>query len=219
MIRSSAFYVESKLSDADEKISKHLQRIEQQVRICDSIVNELLEYTRERQSDMIEGELNPWLEEVLDQTTIPEPVSLVCDISAVLPMVCFDKEKMRRVVINMVENAIQAVLARQESMKDKDRPYQPQVKLSTSVVENSVRIAVEDNGIGMDEETAARVFEPLFTTRARGTGLGLAIVKKIVEEHGGTVSLESEPDRGTKATVVIPSGPQWPQEFANGKSR
>jgi signal transduction histidine kinase len=78
------------------------------------------------------------------------------------------------------------------------------VKLATSVVENGISIEVEDNGIGMDEETAAQAFEPLFTTKARGSGLGLAIVKKIIEEHGGSVSLDSEPDRGTKATVVIP---------------
>ncbi|MEE9402906.1 MAG: ATP-binding protein, partial [Desulfobacteria bacterium] len=88
--------------------------------------------------------------------------------------------------------------------KQEDELYQPQVKLATSVVENGVSIEVEDNGIGMDEETAARVFEPLFTTRARGSGLGLAIVQKIVEEHGGSVSLKSKPDRGTKAIVVVP---------------
>ncbi len=63
---------------------------------------------------------------------------------------------------------------------------------------------MEDNGIGMDEETGRQAFEPLFTTRARGTGLGLAIVKKVVEEHGGSVSLKSEPNRGTKVTVVVP---------------
>jgi len=78
------------------------------------------------------------------------------------------------------------------------------VKVSTSTVENGVCIEVEDNGIGMDEETAGWAFGPLFTTRARGTGLGLAIVKKIVEEHGGTVSFNSDPNRGTKVTVVIP---------------
>ncbi len=83
-----------------------------------------------------------------------------------------------------------------------------QVKVATSMVEEGVCIEVEDNGIGMDEETAGHVFEPLFTTKARGTGLGLAIVKKIVEEHGGAVSLESEPDRGTRAAVVIPVQPQ-----------
>ncbi len=60
----------------------------------------------------------------------------------------------------------------------------------------------------MDAETARCAFEPLFTTKARGSGLGLAIVQKIVEEHGGSVTLESEPDRGTRATVVIPVQPQ-----------
>ena len=59
---------------------------------------------------------------------------------------------------------------------------------------------------GMDDKTAGRAFEPLFTTSARGTGLGLAIVRKIVEEHGGHVSLDSTQNRGTKVTLVIPAG-------------
>jgi signal transduction histidine kinase len=119
-------------------------------------------------------------------------------------MVPFDRDKLQRVVINLVNNATQAVIERQEKLKEEDGPYQPEVKLATSMVENGICIAVEDNGIGMDEETGRQVFEPLFTTRARGSGLGLAIVQKIVEEHGGSVSLDSEPDRGTKAVVVIP---------------
>jgi signal transduction histidine kinase len=120
---------------------------------------------------MVEGEINHWLEEVLDQITIPEPVSLVCDMSPGLPRVPFDRDKLHRVVINLVNNAVQAVIERQERFKQEDELYQPQVKLATSVVE-------------------------------------LAIVKKIVEEHGGSVTLESEPDRGTRATVVIPVQPQ-----------
>ena len=58
---------------------------------------------------------------------------------------------------------------------------------------------------GIADETAMRAFEPLFTNWARGTGLGLAIVKKIVDEHSGSVSLESIPDHGTKVTIVIPT--------------
>ena len=203
VIRSSTFYLERKLSDADEKIAKHLQRIEEQVGLCDSIVDELLEYTRGRQSNMVEEELNPWLEKVLDQTAIPEQVAMIRELSPGLLMVRFDKEKMRRVVINLVENALQAVIARQERLKKEDDPYQPQMKVSTSITDNGVCVEVEDNGSGMDDETARRAFEPLFTTRARGTGLGLAIVKKIVDEHGGRVELSSEPDRGTKVIVVI----------------
>jgi len=204
VIRSSSFYVESKLSDVDEKITKHLKRIEEQVGLCDSIIGDLFEYTRGRRSDMLEGELNPFLEEVLDGMTFPEPVQILREMAPDLPMVRFDRKKLQRVVNNLVTNAIQAVVVRQEGWKNEERSYQPQVKLATSVVDNGVSIEVEDNGTGMDEETAARVFEPLFTTRARGTGLGLAIVKKIVDEHGGSISLQSELDRGTKAIVAIP---------------
>ncbi len=144
------------------------------------------------------------MERVLDEILIPGEVSVVRELYPGLPMVRFDREKLQRVVINLVNNAAQAVIERHERFKQEDELYRPQVKVATSLVEDGVSIEVEDNGIGMDEETAARAFEPLFTTRARGTGLGLAIVKKIGEEHGGTVSLDSEPGRGTSATVVIP---------------
>ena len=204
VIRSSAYYLDSKLRDADEKILKHLQRIEEQVGLCDSIVNDLLEYTRGRRSEMLEGELNPFLEEVLDQIAIPEQVSLDRELYPGLPMVSFDRDRLQRVVINLVNNAVQAVIERQERCQEEEGLYRPQVKLATSMVEDGVCIEVEDNGIGMDDEIARQAFEPLFTTRSRGTGLGLAIVKKIVEEHGGRVGLSSEQDRGTKATVVIP---------------
>ncbi len=204
VIRSSAYYLDSKLRNADEKILKHLQRIEQQVGHCDFIVDELLEYTRGRRSEMRKVALNPWLEGELDQIEMPDQVRLDYEPSPDIPMVHFDQEKMRRVVINLVENALQAIIARQEGLNKEDDPYQPQVKVSTSITDNGVCIEVGDNGIGMDAETVNQAFEPLFTTRARGTGLGLAIVKKIVEEHGGTVSLHSGPNRGTKVTLLIP---------------
>jgi signal transduction histidine kinase len=167
VIRSSAFYLQRKLGHADKKITKHLNRVEKQVDLCDSIVDELLEYTRGRHSEATQGEINQLLEKVLEEMATPEQVTLVGELSPELPMVFFDRDKIRRVVI---------------------------------VIE------VEDNGIGMDDKIARRAFEPLFTTSARGTGLGLAIVRKIVEEHGGHVSMDSTPNRGTKVTLVIPAG-------------
>ena len=204
VIRSSAFYLNGRLGNVDEKTRKHLDRIEQQVGHCDSIVDELLEYTRGRRSAMVVGNLNLWLEEILDQIETPQSVKLIRDLSPELPKTRFDRDKMRRVVINLVTNAVQAVRSREEGRKEEGGQYHPEVRVATSAVNNGVCVSVEDNGKGMDVETMNRAFEPLFTTRARGSGLGLAIVKKIVEEHGGTVSLDSEPERGTKATVVIP---------------
>ncbi len=206
VIRSSAFYLQRKIGGAvDEKTAKHLNRIEEQVSLCDTIVGDLLEFTRGRHSEAIHGEINPLLEKVLEEMATPEQVTLVGDFSPELPMVFFDRDKMRRVVINLVQNAFTAVTMRREKWDKGESPYQPLVKVTSLKADNGIRIEVEDNGTEMDDETARRAFEPLFTTWARGTGLGLAIVKKIVEEHGGSVSLESIPDHGTKVTVILHS--------------
>jgi len=69
-------------------------------------------------------------------------------------------------------------------------------------------LAVEDNGIGMTEFTRRRIFERFFTTKSsKGTGLGLAVVKKIVDEHGGTIEVESAPERGSTFSIRIPREP------------
>jgi len=205
VIRTSAFYLMKKVDISDEKVLKHLQRIELQVGLCNSIIGELLEYTRGKRSAAVKGEINPWLEETLDQITVTDQVSLVRRLAPVLPAVHFDRDKMRRVLINLVENAIQAVMERQVAANEEKRLYRPEIIVNTARAENGVRIDVEDNGIGMDLRTSERAFEPLFTTRARGTGLGLAIVRKIIDEHGGSVSLRSRPDSGTTVTLIIPS--------------
>lgn len=70
-----------------------------------------------------------------------------------------------------------------------------------------VRIVVDDNGIGMSREVLGRAFEPFYTTKAKGTGLGLAICRRIVDSHGGKITLESEPGRGTRVTVELPDRP------------
>jgi signal transduction histidine kinase len=134
-----------------------------------------------------------------------EQVSVVRDLAGNLPIIYFDKEKMRRVVINLVENSVQAVLARR--IVEEGDSYRPWVCVRTSLTDTGLRIDVEDNGIGMNDDTAGHAFEPLFTTRARGTGLGLAIVRKIIQEHGGSVSLTTAPNRGTTVTLVLPSEP------------
>jgi Na+/proline symporter/signal transduction histidine kinase len=210
VISFSTYYISHSLKVIDQKIRKHLDRIEQQVGICDSIIGELLEYTRGDRSEVTQGDINPWLEEILDQMRVPDKVHLDRNPSPGLPRVYFDEKKMRRVLINLVENAFQAVLARQEH--ETDRSYRPAVRISTALRGDRIAVEVKDNGTGMDPQTLARAFDPLFTTRARGTGLGLAIVRKIVEEHGGYVTQTSEKNLGTTSTVFIPARPQAHRE-------
>jgi signal transduction histidine kinase len=148
-------------------------------------------------------ELNPWLENVVDRMVESEAVELEKELSPDLPRISFDPEKMERVVVNLINNALQAVSARQEKCIERGEVYGPVVKVMTRQWKGRICLEVTDNGMGMDRKTAEKAFEPLFTTRARGTGLGLANVMKIVAEHGGEVFLESRPGEGTTVAVML----------------
>jgi PAS domain S-box-containing protein len=212
VIRASAFYLQRKIPDAGDTVTKHLTRINEQVSISNGIVDDLLEYTRGQQTEKETGEINPWLQELLDEfKDLPEG-EVVCELAPDLPLVSFDRDKMRRVVVNLVTNALQAVSAKKDQTAAASDNYRPQVRISARCGHDGVILLVEDNGIGMDAETQKRAFEPLFTTRARGTGLGLAIVEKIVAEHGGAVTLKSSRNEGSAVGFVLPivEGPSSP---------
>jgi len=103
-----------------------------------------------------------------------------------------DAEQLRRVVINLIGNAMDAV-----GGTDRDKP-RILVAMGENLAGTEVWVRIEDNGPGMDEEQRDRVFNPFFTSKEHGTGLGLAIVKRIVEAHGGTIELASRIGEGTE---------------------
>ncbi|MFZ1984083.1 MAG: ATP-binding protein [Desulfatitalea sp.] len=165
---------------------------------------DLLEYTQGRSVSFVKADLTPWLAKVVDQFQESEEISITKDFCTDLPAVTHDQGKMRRVIINVMDNALQAVRARVQVEKTAGAAFTPRIIVKIEGDGAKVVIHVSDNGTGMSEETRARAFEPLFTTRARGTGLGLANVKKIVDEHGGHVSLESRLSEGTHLTITLP---------------
>jgi signal transduction histidine kinase len=210
VIRSSNFYLQRKTKEQDEKTLKHFRRIEEQVALCDTIVGDLLEYTRSRRLNMARQALESWLPQVVEQMQESEGLAIGLRISADLPPWPHDREKMRRVVVNVLDNALQAVRDQEKALKA-DCGYRPTVCLEAERQTDSVVLTIIDNGAGMDAETCRRAFEPLFTTRARGTGIGLANVKKIVKEHGGHIELESSPGQGTRMRIVLPPDPSDPK--------
>lgn len=122
----------------------------------------------------------------------------------------WDVDQLRQVFVNLLANAIDAspenspVTLYAERAKS-DGAIQPGNGNLKQAAHNSIaRIRIEDHGSGMDEKTRARIFEPFFSTKKRGTGLGLAIVKQIIEQHGGTISVESRPGEGTRFTIDLP---------------
>jgi PAS domain S-box-containing protein len=203
VIRSSNFYLQRRNQDTDEKTLKHFRRIDEQVSLCDTIVGDLLEYTRGRSASLVYQALDSWLPKVIEQMQEIWGLEIGLRIAEDLPTWPHDREKMRRVVVNVLDNALQAVQSKQETPKG-DPAYQPCVSLEAAKQADSVVLRCIDNGIGMDAQTCRRAFEPLFTTRARGTGIGLANVKKIVDEHRGRIELQSCPGQGTRISIFLP---------------
>ena len=80
-----------------------------------------------------------------------------------------------------------------------------QIDVQTTFGGDRVTLAVIDTGKGMDERARKKAFEPFFSTKSNGSGLGLPTVRKIIEAHGGTIACESEPGKGTKFTIELPT--------------
>lgn len=204
VIRSSNFFLQRKIKNRDEKVDKHFKRIDEQISLCEAIVADLLAYTRGSDVNLVKKNISSWLLEVIEQLAEQKNIVVKLQMASDLPEVPHDEEKMRRVLLNLLINAGQAVNAKAETMQAEGRDYSPQVRLEIYPEIEGIAIVVSDNGVGMDAETKGHAFEPLFTTRARGTGLGLAIVKKIVEDHGGSLTLKSRPGEGTQIKFLLP---------------
>ncbi|MFV2039211.1 MAG: nitrogen regulation protein NR(II), partial [Acidimicrobiales bacterium] len=131
----------------------------------------------------------------------PAGTEFVVDLGDV-PLVACGLGLMQQVVLNLLVNAIDAI---DDRLRDVPR-HTGKIVVATSFDQSWVKIAVRDNGVGMDADVMAQAMEPFFTTKAegRGTGQGLSLVRDIMSQHGGTVNLESTVDQGTTATVHLP---------------
>src|SRR6266542_1877776 len=114
-----------------------------------------------------------------------------------LPLVMADRDTLRSVFTNLVINGLQAIDGGSGNIS---------IKLS-SAEGNRVRVEISDTGRGIAPEDISKVFEPYYSTKETGTGLGLAIVRKVIEDHGGTVSVRSKPGSGTTFTIILPVKP------------
>ena len=121
-----------------------------------------------------------------------------------------DPNQVRRILVNLVENAVDAV--RGEEAEGDGRPRRGRVTIYVRRMRRSVKVTVKDNGPGIPEDVRERVYEPFFTSKAGGSGLGLYLVREIALASGGALTLSSAPGRGTSVSI------RWPhaQEGANG---
>jgi len=182
-----------------ETLERLTATIIQQVDTMKSMVNTFSDYARPPKINPETTDLNDLVRGVVDlfKSGYPE-TKFELGLDDNLPEIPADASRLRQVINNLVKNAIEASARAQEAI------VTVHTDLFSSESGTYVEIRVEDRGDGIDEALFDNIFEPYVTNKTRGTGLGLAIVKKIVEEHGGMVSLENNAGPGAAAIIRLP---------------
>lgn len=190
---------------ADDRLHRQLDTADREVSAATLIVSDLLEFSRPRAANPVPVDVTELLAEAVSVAPPPSGIEVVnasAGEGGGLPPAVADRDQLRQVVLNLLTNAYEAM------------PTGGTVRLAAreaagagAGADAAVEITVSDTGAGMDEQTRAQVFEPFFSQKTKGTGLGLAVSKRIVDQHGGTLTLISQPGQGCTAVVRLPLTP------------
>jgi two-component system sensor histidine kinase HydH len=182
--------------DADSAVSHELAGfISTEVDRTNSLVTRFLDFARPLELHLEKTEIAEVIDEAIAQVekhTPPLDVSIYKNYSPDIPALLFDRQLIERVLYNLILNAAQA------------SPPRGSVTVKTRLLDDTVEINVIDRGSGIAPKDRESIFNPFFTTKSSGVGLGLAIVSKIVDEHGGQITVESEPGAGSVFHVFLP---------------
>ncbi len=202
-IGPSLYVLRTLIPDADTRVSGIIDRIERNVGRCDHIISDMLDFARQRELSPRLTDGNACIREQLSDYQPPHGVALALRLDPAPVAVALDVDSVRRALVNVIENACHAVLAKQES--GAGDAFTPSVQLRTHIAhDDHFAVVIEDNGCGMSEEVLQRIFEPLYSTKNFGVGLGMIIVKNILDRHGGSIEVVSEPGAGSTFTLRFP---------------
>ena len=204
------------LDETIEMLSGNLEKIAEHGRRADNIVKSMLEHSRGVSGERREVDLNGLIDEALNLAyhgaRAQDPsfnITMERDFDAALRPIELVPQDMTRVFLNLFGNGFYA--ANKRALADGDAAFRPVLRVATHDDGGSVEIKVRDNGIGISPDIKDKLFQPFFTTKptGEGTGLGLSISYDIVtQEHGGTISVESEAGGFTEFTIRLPRGGQ-----------
>ncbi len=188
------YKLSAKLDEADAKLlQRATQTIVSQVAAMKNMVSDFADYARGPVLKLTRLDLHRLIREVLglyEANAIP----ITLNLSEGRAEVNGDATRLRQVLHNLLQNSQDALQG----------VPQPAITLSSETVQGEIHLRVLDNGSGFSENALSRVFEPYMTTKTKGTGLGLPIVKKIIEEHGGRISVENQVNGGACVNISLP---------------
>jgi len=189
-----------KNANVGEKHARHLELIFKSAQRCQKIMQSLLSFARRAAPERKPVGVNKLIEDVLEMIAYPlrtSNVKVVTNFTHRMPVVLADGHQIQQVVLNIINNARQAIESSTGS---------GQISITTNYDIRFVRIIISDNGPGITPENLKRIFDPFFTTKevGKGTGLGLSLCYGMIREHGGNIIPSSKPGEGATFTIELP---------------
>lgn len=196
-IKNAVYYVrgkvaKSELGQQEPRVLEFLNIIDNEINSSNKIISDLLGFSRVGKPSVSPVYIDRVIEDALSRVSIPESVKLVKKLKADLPEVEVDTDQIRQVLVNIIMNALQAM------------PEGGRLTIATGSRDNFLKVKVIDTGYGIPEDKIGKIFDSLFTTKAKGIGLGLAVCKAIIERHQGKVKVKSIVGEGTTFTIELP---------------
>ncbi len=178
--------------EAKNGIKESLESIEKNVEYINKIVTDLQDFARKEAPELAAVNVEKTIQEVLTSMPVLQHIALSVSMEKGFPTLTLDESYLRRIMTNLISNAVQAM------------PTTGKLTIAAFCQNDKAVITVEDDGIGIPEEFKSKMFKPLFTTKAKGQGFGLAVVKKLTEAMRGTITFESQNQKGTKFILSFP---------------
>jgi signal transduction histidine kinase len=193
VIKNSVYFLNLVLESKDPELLETLKILEKEVATSERIINSLLDFARAKPPLRRKVDIRQILPEILSRISVPENIQVEYPVVKSLPRVMADPDQLNQVFGNIILNAVQAM------------PQGGQLMIKSETREPGwVTVSIADTGIGIPEENIEKIFEPLFSSKAKGIGLGMAISKTFVESHGGSIEVQSKTGKGTTFTVKLP---------------
>jgi signal transduction histidine kinase len=198
VVKTSVYYLLNARNASSAKVAEHLQRIERQVGLADSVITTLSDFAKLAPPDRCAVPVSACIQESLPADGPPAHIQWIIDCPESLPPVLVDLKQIRIALGNVIRNA-------QDAMPDGGR-------LSVTARRHAefVELAIVDTGVGIPPDDLRRILEPFYSTKTRGIGLGLAITRSIIQKNHGTIHVASELGRGSTFTIRLPAAPQPP---------
>ncbi|MFQ5944075.1 MAG: sensor histidine kinase [Anaerolineales bacterium] len=193
VIANAAYYLQSTLSDLGKTTNEYLELIAFEVAAAEKIINDLFCFSLRRTPVKKESSVGELVSVVIRKQTPPENISITTDLPDDLPKLFADRQHIEQVMSNLVTNAYQAM------------PEGGELLIEAHTEGGEVQIIIQDTGCGISDEHMEKLFEPLFTTKARGIGLGLAISRLLLEANQGRITVKSEVGKGSAFIIHLPT--------------